>query len=253
MSSTSTALTDTDYGNANANTHVSLAPSIPLRRDAYGRLVALPRRERARRGDGDRLRGEILEAAEWLLARYGHDDAVSIRAVANRVGCTPPAIYLHFADKTEMLFEVCTRRFDDLRMRIDAAIEGIEDPLDCLKASSQAYIRFGLDHPEHYRILFMQKAILTPEQWKDLRLTGVSGFERLEARCQAAIDSGVVHVNDARTMALAIWQMAHGIISLMITKPQMDWPETSEMADHLIGTYLNGLRVTPIPRITPGK
>ena len=243
MSSTGTALNGSNF--ADSATPESLGTTVPLRRDAYGRLVALPRRERARRGDGDRLRGEILEAAEWLLARYGHDDAVSIRAVANRVGCTPPAIYLHFADKTEMLFEVCARRFDDLRVHIDAAIEGIEDPIERLQAGTHAYISFGLDHPEHYRILFMQKALLTPEQWQDLRLTGVSGMERLEGRCQAAIDSGRLRITDARILALSLWQLAHGIISLRITKPQIEWPDPADMTEHLVGTYLDGLLVNP--------
>lgn len=217
-------------------------PTVPLRRDAYGRLVALPRRERARRGDGDRLRLEILEAAEWLLARYGHDDAVSIRAVANRVGCTPPAIYLHFADKTALLFEVCERRFADLSAHIEAAVEGIDDPLDRLAAGTAAYVRFGLDHPEHYRILFMQKALLTPDQWLDLRLSGVSGFDRLVERCQAAIDADLVTVDDPRVMAIALWQLAHGVISLMITKPQWGWPEVDTMLANLLGPYFRGLR-----------
>ena len=58
-----------------------------------------PRRVRAKRGDGERLRFEILDAVDTLLARGSKDDAVSIRAVADMVGCTPPAIYLHFFDK----------------------------------------------------------------------------------------------------------------------------------------------------------
>ena len=61
------------------------------------------RRTRARRGEGERLREEILDAAERLLIETGNRDAVSIRAVAEAVGVTPPSIYLHFADKTELL------------------------------------------------------------------------------------------------------------------------------------------------------
>jgi AcrR family transcriptional regulator len=213
---------------------------VPLRRDAYGRMVALPRRERARRGEGDRLREEILEAAEFLLAKYGHDDAVSIRAVANRVGCTPPAIYLHFSDKTQLLFEVCARRFDELNLHIDAAVAQHSSALGQLLAGTNAYIAFGLENPEHYRILFMQKAILTPEQWKDLRLSRSSGFDQLEARVQRAIDAEDI-VGDPHQIAMAIWQLAHGIVSIMITKPNWGWDDVTKMTDHLLGTYLRGL------------
>ncbi len=217
------------------------APVIPLRRDAYGRLVALPRRERARRGEGDRLREEILEAAEYLLAKYGHDDAVSIRAVANRVGCTPPAIYLHFEDKTQLLFEVCARQFNQLTQSIDEAVEGIDDPVENLMAGSKAYIAFGLAHPEHYRILFMQKPVLTPEQWRGLRVSATAGFNGLEARVRAAIEAGRIGTYEAHSVAMAIWQLCHGIVSLMVAKPQWGWDEVNDMTDHLLGSYLRGL------------
>jgi AcrR family transcriptional regulator len=222
-------------------TPITPVTPLPLRRDAYGRMVAIPRRERARRGQGEKLREEILEAAEFLLAKYGHDDAVSIRAVANRVGCTPPAIYLHFTDKTQLLFEVCARRFAELSERIDAAVEGQADPLTRLAAGSRAYITFGLEHPEHYRILFMQKPLLTPEQWRDLRFSGTAGIKGLEQRVQNGIDAGQI-AGDAHQIAMAIWQLCHGIVSLIIAKPDWGWHDVDVMTQHLLGTYLKGLR-----------
>ena len=57
------------------------------------------RRRRAPRGSGEQLREEILDATTELLLETGHAKAVSIRSVAQRVGVTPPSIYLHFADK----------------------------------------------------------------------------------------------------------------------------------------------------------
>jgi AcrR family transcriptional regulator len=56
------------------------------------------RRRRARRGEGEKLREEILEAAERLLLQTGSEEMVQVRAVAEAVGVTPPSIYLHFAD-----------------------------------------------------------------------------------------------------------------------------------------------------------
>jgi AcrR family transcriptional regulator len=239
----STAVISNPATNETASPQVdtATAPVIPLRRDAYGRMVALPRRERARRGEGDRLREEILEAAEYLLARYGHDDAVSIRAVANRVGCTPPAIYLHFTDKAQLLFEVCGRRFADLSHRIDTAVEQKTDPLERLTAGSRAYIAFGLENPEHYRILFMQKPLLTPEQFRDLRVSGTAGIGGLEKRVVDAISSNQIE-GDAHEIAVAVWQLCHGIVSLMIAKPEWGWTEVDTMSGHLLGTYLKGLR-----------
>ena len=69
------------------------------------------RRHRARRGQGEALRGEILAAARELLAETGNQEAVSVRAVAERVGITTPSIYLHFKDKDDLLDAVCADVF----------------------------------------------------------------------------------------------------------------------------------------------
>src|ERR687893_1922283 len=91
-------------------------------------------RRRAKRGQGELLRADILAAAERLLIQTGDEGAVSIRAIADAAGVTPPSIYLHFADKTELLAAVCEVRFQDFDRYLEEATIGIDDPLDALRA-----------------------------------------------------------------------------------------------------------------------
>ena len=79
-----------------------------------------PVRRRNPKGQGEQLHGEILDAAEQLLLETQSVEAVSIRAVADKVGVTPPSIYRHFPDKTHLLFEVCDRLFDGLNDAVAA-------------------------------------------------------------------------------------------------------------------------------------
>ncbi|MBV8385894.1 MAG: TetR/AcrR family transcriptional regulator, partial [Acidimicrobiia bacterium] len=111
-------------------------------------------RTRARKGEGELLHSEILDAAERLLIETGSEEAVSIRRIAEAVGVTPPSIYLHFADKDELLLAVCERQFGELHRVMEAAVEGVDDPVEAVYRRGKAYVRFGLDHPEQYRILF---------------------------------------------------------------------------------------------------
>ena len=113
------------------------------------------RRHRAARGQGEALRGEILAAARDLLAETGNQDAVSVRAVAERVGVTTPSIYLHFKDKDDLLDAVCAEVFEALGVALGeaAALDGT--PVERLMAEGRAYVRFALDKPEHYRLAFM--------------------------------------------------------------------------------------------------
>src|SRR5438094_4022116 len=93
---------------------------------------ARTKRRRAPRGQGERLGEEILVAAERLLIKTGDEEAVSIRAVADAVGVTPPSIYLHFRDKDELIFSICERHFTRLDAFIEKEGAKASDPVESL-------------------------------------------------------------------------------------------------------------------------
>ena len=113
-------------------------------------------RVRARRGEGEKLREEILAAVSALLDETNDEAAVSIRAIAERVGVTPPSIYRHFEDKEAMLGAVCAEVFVQLTEGIAQAVASSKSPLDALAEAGRCYVQFGLEHPEHYRLVFMR-------------------------------------------------------------------------------------------------
>src|SRR6266498_1634694 len=121
------------------------------------RTSAARARPRARRGEGEKLRDDLLDATERLMIESGRADAVSIRAIADAVGVTPPSIYLHFPDKESLIFAVCERHFETFDSVIERAGASTDDPVESLRRRGRAYIRFGLENPEPYRILFMTR------------------------------------------------------------------------------------------------
>ena len=140
------------------------------------------------------LRGEIIAAARDCLNRLGSADAVSIRAVASHVGVTPPSIYLHFADKTDLIFAICQKHFGELDRTLQEAAAGTEDPLESLRVQGRAYVHFGIDHPEEYRILFMTRPTATPVGWNDARVKESASFHHLVEAVQATLEAGVIGV-----------------------------------------------------------
>lgn len=197
-------------------------------------------RARARRGEGEQLREEILDAGRRLLVETGSEDAVTIRAVAKEVGVSPPAIYLHFADKNSLLIAVCRKTFDELDAHIEGAVADIEDPLDALKARGRAYVRFGLDNPEHYRILFMTRPLAADEITPEELTSGA--FEHHHAAVDRACAAGVLPPStDPMLAALYLWSGVHGITSLLIAKPHFPWPPIDDVIDHVLDTLVRGL------------
>lgn len=202
--------------------------------------TAAPRRARSRRGEGERLRDEILAAAERLLVETGSEEAVSIRAVAAAVGVTPPSIYRHFADKNLLLFEVCGVQMRRLGEHLWDATRGVDDPVLALGLMGEAYVRFGLAHPEHYRIMFMGRSDLTPEQYADELLLETSPFAMLVTLVQRAVDAGMTRHDDALRVALLLWSAVHGLTSLLIAKPNVPWPPVDALVRDLLEMVVHG-------------
>jgi AcrR family transcriptional regulator len=201
---------------------------------------ASPRRRRARRGEGDQLRQQIIEAVERLLIETGDEQAVTIRAVADAVGVTPPSVYLHFADKDEMLFAVCERNFAELDRVTQEAAAGSDDPLESLALRGRAYVRFGVEHPEQYRILFMGKPSRTPETFGLERLGDAAAFGHLLEHVTACVQAGRIE-GDPLQVSLVLWAGVHGLTSLLISKPEFPWPELDQIADRLCRALVYGL------------
>lgn len=181
--------------------------------------AAPTRPHRARRGEGDRLRVEVLDAAESLLVRKGSMEAVSMRAIATAVGVTPAAIYLHFEDKDRLFFEVCSRRFAEFGTTIIAALQEEDGPVDQLAALGRAYIRYGLEHPEQYAILFGQR-ISIPDDVDPTELAGIDALGALVdvvARGQA---EGVFVGDDPMPAAMTLWATVHGYVELVLIKEE---------------------------------
>jgi AcrR family transcriptional regulator len=199
--------------------------------------AAPPRRPRSRKGEGDRLREEILDATEALLIKTGDQDAVSIRAIAKAVGVTPPSIYLHFAEKTELLFAVCSKHFLALDAAIEAAAAGAASPLDELRLRGRAYVRFGLEHPEQYRILFMSKPSATPAAWTAEAMLANAAFVHHVGAVQRAFPS----VADPTLVALGLWAAVHGVVSLLLAQPDFPWPDVDALVDHMLRTQVEGI------------
>ena len=205
-------------------------------------------RRRAPKGSGDLLREEILEATERLLLETGSEEAVSIRAVAKAVGVTAPSIYRHFVDKTHLIFEVCDRQFERFDVILQEAVAGIDDPVEAMRARGRAYVRFGTDHPEHYRIMFMGRAATTPEQWDDVLRTG--SFAHLVEGIQAVIDQGRSRTEqDAVTVALHVWANIHGLTSLLVAKPTIPWPDLERFVEEHLDQCM-AAHVLPVPAVS---
>lgn len=200
-----------------------------------------PRRRRAARGQGELLRDEILEATEQLLEELGDVEAVSIRAVADAVGVTPPSIYRHFADKTELVFAVCERQFHRMAQALTAAVSDLDDPIVQLEHLGRAYVRFGLDNPEHYRVLMMGHPDVRPPGFDVTALLTDAAFALLLEILRDGMAQGVFRPVEPLDAGIAVWTAVHGLTAITISKPDVALPVVDRALDTVVDTQIRGL------------
>jgi AcrR family transcriptional regulator len=157
----------------------------------------------------------VLAAVNHLLDEWGSDEKLTIRAVAKEVGVAPPSIYLHFADKTELVWAALSGKYEQLAARMRAADESSDpdDPRTRLLAQVHAYCRFALDNPGHYRLMYeVRQPSVEPSRlgMHPARLVA-RVFRDALARCLAA---GYPLALPIRQAAHTLWTGLHGIVSL---------------------------------------
>jgi AcrR family transcriptional regulator len=199
------------------------------------------RRERERL----ETREKILEAARELFITEGYD-GVSMRKVAEKIEYSPTALYVHFADKEQLFLELCHSDFRRLAESF-TKLAHTPDPIERIRQIGQAYISFGLQNPNHYRMMFMTAHPCVP----DPGLLGKGNPEEdayafLRQTVSEAIAAGALRpeLQDPDLVAQTLWAGVHGVVSLQIAKGEDDWVPWCGFQDRatlMIGRLLDGL------------
>jgi AcrR family transcriptional regulator len=192
-------------------------------------------RTRNRRGEGARLREEIVAAAARLIEEGGQD-AVSLRGVARRAGITAPSIYTHFEDLDDVLEAVVANTFESLTDYLRRGVEGRTDPVARLRATCHAYLAFGHEHPEQYAILFTRNNIELPTEVDKTvdNMLGAKAFSFLIDGIRECAAAGQSDSTRPQEDATALWVALHGYVGLRTAIPDFPWPPDEVVLDNLI-------------------
>ncbi|WP_329538084.1 TetR/AcrR family transcriptional regulator (plasmid) [Streptomyces sp. NBC_01450] len=152
------------------------------------------------------LRAACLRAALDLLEE-SDEAAVSLRAVARRAGVSSNAPYRHYPDKEALLAALAAHGFHELRRSLltaeQAATAGQE-----IVALAQAYVRYALDHPALFRLMFCRPC--TPSH-PEVRAAGDAAYAVISHRVGADVPQ---EPSEARVAGW--WSLVHGLASLVL-------------------------------------
>jgi AcrR family transcriptional regulator len=196
---------------------------------------------RKAKGDGYLRRAEILRVAERIFLTEGYERA-TIRKIAEEVGVSSTALYMHFRDKDQILLEICIAAMEQL---LAANSEISSQPIDAVtrvRLMLEAYVRFALDNPNAYRLVFCSSPLVASVQNQRATMEiGTQCFERFSGVIREIAGEGRLRIGDIETAHQVLWAACHGMISLMITKPDFPWARPEEFTRVMIDGLLFGL------------
>lgn len=183
----------------------------------------------------------ILRAARALFERNGAD-AVSMRAVAAKVGLTPMAIYRHFDSRDALLQRICDDSFEEIARHWHARAQG-SDLLERLLATQRIYLDYALAHPHLFDYAFgIQRghARRYPDDFRERRSPTLNVVTDAVSEAMAA---GVLRADDAWDVAMTLWAQTHGLVSLYRAgRFSLDERDFRSFYDASLRRLLDGLR-----------
>jgi AcrR family transcriptional regulator len=198
-------------------------------------MVSL-RRERLKQ----ELREDILAAARDLFVIEGYAN-VSMRKIADKVGCAPGTIYLYFDDKDSLLSAICVETFAKLNKRMEAIRSDSGDPLERLRRGGRQYILFALDHPYHYLVTFGLSGVGSAKT-EEAQQAGQQSFNCMRDCVRLCVDAGLLRISDVEQVAQSLWACLHGTVMLLITKCDFPFIEQNRLIDSVLDIALEGIR-----------
>ncbi len=175
------------------------------------------KRQRNQRGEGARLKDEVIEAAMRLLDRSPNAQ-LSLRMVAKEAGIAAPSVYRHFADVNAMMAEIVRTCWAQMGEHLIAATKDAGElaPLDVLKARMAAFVQYAMERPSRYQLLFAQS--YTPENDLDGPLR--PAFRPVRESIEAIAAAGrPLATGNSFNDALMVISLAHGRIALAHLAP----------------------------------
>ena len=183
------------------------------------------------------FRAELCKVATERFARHGYE-GVTMRQLAEALGCSPKTPYRYFKDKADILATVRAEAFARFADALEKAVDGVEDPSERGRLTSEAYLAFALENPHAYRIMFELDAPVD-DSHPELGPQAERAARYITQGAEQLAEAGVIDV-DPRLFGWTMWAGIHGIVMLHRSGMLTHGPDYKAMSWFLGLTMMKG-------------
>ncbi|MFO1157593.1 MAG: TetR/AcrR family transcriptional regulator [Reyranellaceae bacterium] len=183
------------------------------------------------------FRAELCRVATERFARYGYD-GVTMRQLAEALGCSPKTPYRYFKDKADILATVRAQAFANFAETLETAGAGAANPIDRMRRVGGAYMRFATEHPHAYRIMFEIDQPIDSSN-ADLARESDRAHRLITSQSQALATAGLIDV-DPQLFGWSMWAASHGVVMLHKAGMLQHGPDQRALAEFIGMTMFRG-------------
>lgn len=192
------------------------------------------------------LRNEILEVSRNLLIQHGFDK-LTMRNIAKSANVTATSIYLHFENKDDLLLTLIEESIEHLKEQLVREIDSTKEMIQQLEDLARAYIRFALEHPQEYEIIYMVRPEEMPQYPKDKFQQIRSAYELLAEIIEKGKREDIIDVEDSMISAYTLWAQIHGVVSVILSQRLDTRIPQKEFIDQAIEHIIQGFIIQKTP------
>ncbi len=195
------------------------------------------------------FRAELCKVATERFARFGYE-GVTMRQLAEALGCSPKTPYRYFKDKADILATVRAQAFGRFADALEKAAASAPDAASRGRAIGEAYLAFALKNPHAYRIMFDIDAPID-EAHPELGPQAERAARYITRGAEEMAQAGVIEV-DPILFGWTMWSALHGIVMLHQSGMLKHGPDYKALAAFHGATMMKGA-ATPGRRKKGGK
>ncbi len=188
------------------------------------------------------LKDRILETTRELLLRDGYR-SISLRKIAGKIGVSATSIYLHFESKDDLIHTLMEQAIDRLNDQLEEKVNTKKDPIQKLEDLARAYVRFALDNPREYQVIFLfssdEMTRYPVEKFRKAR----RGYELVHLVLEEGASQELIDEEQPRLAAYTFWAQLHGVMSVVLSKRLDSRIDQKEFIEQAIAHIIHGYQL----------
>ncbi len=194
--------------------------------------------------DIQEFRDQVCACATRLFAEHGYS-GVTMRSIAAELGCSAMTPYRYFENKEDIFRFVCIEAFARFGERSAEVYERVEHPLERFRELARGYVRFAVDEPHAYKIMFeIDKPMFDDENDEEVRFALRRAWLLFLETCEECVKQGHLEGNPL-TLAHLGWLGLHGLVTLHLSSRLNFDRSLEDLFEPMLDNFIRGSEARP--------